>query len=68
MNLPKRQLVALGEPTPQVVTAIQDWVRRTCSHSRLQPSATSRSVYECADCGYQARASFGQVVRGRDDA
>ena len=59
---------AVIEPSPQVLASIQQLVRRTCDHANLLPSGPDRTLYECTNCGHQARASFGHVVRWRDDA
>jgi hypothetical protein len=67
MSLPIRECAIL-EPSPQVLATIQQLVRRTCDHMNLLPTDADRRIYECANCGHQARATFGHLVRWRDDA
>ena len=54
----------------EVLRAVRQRVQRTCEHRHLEAKDTRADVYECADCGYEARSTitFGHVTRWRHDA
>ncbi len=60
MRIQKRPLPSPSQPGQSA--------QRACEHTRLEPKEPHGDVYECADCGYQARATFAHVTRGREDA
>jgi hypothetical protein len=66
--LQNRHSIAVPEPSPEVLSVIRRLVQRTCDHTNLWPTGPDRLVYQCANCGHEAHATFGHVVRWRDDA
>jgi hypothetical protein len=68
MQLQKRSSSLLPQASAEVLRAVRQRVQRTCEHHNLEPKDSRAEVYECADCGYRARSTFGRVTRWRDDA
>ena len=69
MQLHKRSS-SQPQASVEVLRAVRQRVQRTCEHRHLEPKDPRSDVYECADCGHQARSrfTFAHVTRWRDDA
>ena len=65
MELQKRMIEPLPQPSEPVLRAIKQHVQRACTHMNLEARGHE---YECVDCGYQPRTTFGRVTRWREDA